>query len=148
MKNSFRMLPSCKPAKEASIKRVAEKGTMGSFLSLLLPLSLLSFPPFPLFLPPLPPFYTRLVAQSLYGVFPALLGQYISEAQGQVKRLSKTFLRISRIGNIPLTWNLVRVFAYRPPFISHHFNHFIYWTVLIMIFILICFQWRDTENQP
>ena len=74
------MLPSCKPAKKASIKRVAEKGTMASFLSLLLPLNLLSFPPFPLSLPPLPPFYARLVAQSQYGVFPGLLGQYISEA--------------------------------------------------------------------
>ena len=126
MKNSCRMLPSCKPAKEASIKRVAEKGTMGSFLSLLLPLSLLSFPPFPRSfprsLPPLPPFYARLVAQSLHGVCPGLLGQYILEAQGQVKRLSKTFLRISRIGNIPLTRNLARVFAYIPPFISHHFG--------------------------
>ena len=30
----------------------------------------------------------------------------------------KTFLRISRIRNIPLTWNLARVFAYIPPFIS------------------------------
>ena len=52
---------------------------MGSFLSLLLPLNLLSFPPFPLSLPPLPPFYARLVAQSQYGVFPGLLSQYISE---------------------------------------------------------------------
>ena len=58
--------------------------------------------------------------------------------------LGKTFLRISRIRNIPLTWILARVFAYLPPFISQILD-FIYWTVLI--FILIYFEWRDTENQ-
>ena len=58
--------------------------------------------------------------------------------------LGKTFLRISRIRNIPLTWILARVFAYLPPFISQ-FLDFIYWTV--SIFILIYFEWRDTENQ-
>ena len=44
----------------------------------------------------------------------------------------KTFLRISRIRNIPLTWILARVFAYLPPFISQILD-FIYWTVLIFI---------------
>ena len=58
--------------------------------------------------------------------------------------LGKTFLRISRIRNIPLTWILARVFVYLPPFISQ-IPDFIYWTVLI--FILIYFEWRDTENQ-
>ena len=58
--------------------------------------------------------------------------------------LGKTFLRISRIRNIPLTWNLARVFAYIPPFISQILG-FIYWTVLILI--LIYFEWRDIENQ-
>ena len=58
--------------------------------------------------------------------------------------LGKTFLRISRIRNIPLTWILARVFFYVPPFISRILD-FIYWTVLI--FILIYFDWRDTENQ-
>ena len=58
--------------------------------------------------------------------------------------LGKTFLRISRIRNIPLTWILARVFVYVPPFISQILD-FIYWTVLI--FILIYFEWRDTENQ-
>ena len=38
----------------------------------------------------------------------------------------KTFLRISRIRNIPLTWILARVFVYVPPFISHGF-----WTLSI-----------------
>ena len=32
--------------------------------------------------------------------------------------LGKTFLRISRIQNIPLTWILARVIVYVPPFIS------------------------------
>ena len=59
--------------------------------------------------------------------------------------LGKTFLRISRIRNIPLlTWILARVFVYVPPFISQILD-FIYWTVLI--FILTCFEWRETENQ-
>ena len=56
--------------------------------------------------------------------------------------LGKTFLRISRIRNIPLTRILARVFVYVPPFISQILD-FIYWTVLI--FILIYFEWRDTE---
>ena len=59
--------------------------------------------------------------------------------------LGKTFLRISRIRNILLTWILARVFVYVPPFISKILD-FIYWTV--SIFILICFEWRDTKNQP
>ena len=58
--------------------------------------------------------------------------------------LGKTFLRISRIRNIPPTWILARVFVYVPPFISQILD-FIYWTVLI--FILIYFEWRDNENQ-
>ena len=57
---------------------------------------------------------------------------------------SKTFLRISRIRNIPLSWILARVFVYVPPFISQILD-FIYWTVLI--FILIYFERRDSENQ-
>ena len=58
--------------------------------------------------------------------------------------LGKTFLRISRIRNIPLTWILARVFAYLPSFISQILD-FVNRTVLI--FILIYFEWRDTENQ-
>ena len=58
--------------------------------------------------------------------------------------LGKTFLRISRIRNTPLTWILARVFVYVPLFISQIVD-FIYWTVLI--FILIYFERRDTENQ-
>ena len=57
--------------------------------------------------------------------------------------LGKTFLRVSRIRNIPLIGILARVFAYLPPNISQILD-FIYWTVLI--FILIYFEWRDTEN--
>ena len=58
--------------------------------------------------------------------------------------LGKTFLRLSRIRNIPLIWILARVFVYAPPFISQILD-FIYWTVLI--FILIYFEWCETENQ-
>ena len=58
--------------------------------------------------------------------------------------LGKTFLRNSRIRNILLTRILARVFVYLPPFISQILD-FIYWTVLI--FILIYFEWCDTQNQ-
>ena len=44
----------------------------------------------------------------------------------------KTFLRTSRIRNIPLTWILARVFAYLPPFISQ-IQDLIYWTVLFIL---------------
>ena len=53
-------------------------------------------------------------------------------------------IRISRIRNIIIAWILARVFVYVPSFISQILD-FIYWTVLI--FILICIEWRDTENQ-
>ena len=39
---------------------------------------------------------------------------------------------------------LARVFVYLPSFFSQNLD-FVYWTVLI--FILIHFEWRDTENQ-
>ena len=58
--------------------------------------------------------------------------------------LSKTFPRISRIRIIPSTQILARVFVYLPPFISQILD-FIY--RLVLIFILIYFEWRDTENQ-
>ena len=58
--------------------------------------------------------------------------------------LGKIFLQISRIRNISLTCILASVFVYVPPFISQILD-FIYWTVLI--FILIYFEWCDTENQ-
>ena len=59
--------------------------------------------------------------------------------------LGKTFFWTSRIRNIPLTWILARVVVYVLPFISQILD-FIYWTVLI--FILIYFEMRGTENQP
>ena len=58
--------------------------------------------------------------------------------------LGKTFLRIFRIWKIALAWILAMVFAYLNPFISLILD-FIYWTVLI--YILVSFEWRDTENQ-
>ena len=50
--------------------------------------------------------------------------------------LDKTFLRIPRIRNIPLTWILARVFAYLPPFISQILDlsierlWFLFWSIL------------------
>ena len=56
----------------------------------------------------------------------------------------KKFLRISCIRKIAVTWNLARVFGYLSSFFSENLD-FTYWMVLI--FILIYFEWRDTENQ-
>ena len=58
--------------------------------------------------------------------------------------LGEKFLRISRIRKIAVTRILARVFAYLPSFISQILD-FIHWPVLI--FILIYFELRDTENQ-
>ena len=54
------------------------------------------------------------------------------------------WVQISRIRNILLTWILARIFVYLPSFISQ-IPDLVYWTVLI--FILIYFEWRDTQNQ-
>ena len=48
------------------------------------------------------------------------------------------------IRKIAVAWILARAFAYLPSFFSQILD-FIHWTVLI--FILIYFEWRDTENQ-
>ena len=56
----------------------------------------------------------------------------------------KTFLRISRIRIIPSTQILARVFVYLPPFISKILDFI---CRMVLIFILIYFEWRDTENQ-
>ena len=58
--------------------------------------------------------------------------------------LGKTFLRISRIRKIPLTRILARVFVYLTPFISQILDFI---CRMVFIFILIYFEWRDTENQ-
>ena len=58
--------------------------------------------------------------------------------------LGETFLPISRIRNIPVTWILAKAFVYVPPFISQILD-FIYRTVLI--FISIYFEWGDTVYQ-
>ena len=56
--------------------------------------------------------------------------------------LGKTFPRISRIRIIPSTQILARVFVYLPPYISQILDF-----ICRMVFILIYFEWRDTENQ-
>ena len=58
--------------------------------------------------------------------------------------LGKTFPRIPRIRSIPSTQILARVFVYLHPFISQILD-FIY--RMVLIFILIYFEARDTENQ-
>ena len=50
--------------------------------------------------------------------------------------LGKTFPRISRIRNIPLTQILARVFVYLPPFISQILDFI---CRMVLIFILIYF---------
>ena len=71
----------------------------------------------------------------------ALPGEHQHGVSTQISiNLGKTFLRISRIRNIPLTWILARVFVYIRPFISQ---------ILLngFDFFFIYFEWRDTENQ-
>ena len=58
--------------------------------------------------------------------------------------LGKTFPRISRRRIIPSTQILARVFVYLPPFIPQILD-FIY--RMVLTFILIYFEGRDTENQ-
>ena len=58
--------------------------------------------------------------------------------------LGKTFPWTSRIRIIPSTQILARVFVYLPPFISQ-IRDFI--CQMVLIFVLIYFEWRDTENQ-
>ena len=58
--------------------------------------------------------------------------------------LGKTFPRISRIRIIPSTQILARVFVYLPPFICQIVNFI---CRMVLIFILIYFGGRDTENQ-
>jgi len=60
------------------------------------------------------------------------------------RNLGKKFLHVSRIRKITVTRILARVFVYLPSFISQILD-FIYWPALI--FILIYFELRDTENQ-
>ena len=58
--------------------------------------------------------------------------------------LDTTFPQISRIRMIPSTQILATVFVYLPPFISQILNVI---CRMVLIFILIYFEWRDTENQ-
>ena len=58
--------------------------------------------------------------------------------------LGKTFPRIPRMRIIPSTQILARVFVYFPPFISQILDFI---CRMVLIFILVYFEWRDTENQ-
>ena len=83
-----------------------------------------------------------LVSVRHVGAHPDELQQGVSIQSSM--NLGKTFPRISRIRIIPSTQILARVFVYLPPFISQILD-FIY--RMVLIFILIYFEWRDTENQ-
>ena len=58
--------------------------------------------------------------------------------------LGKTFPRISRIRIIPSTQILARVFVYLLPFISQILDFI---CRMVLIFILVYFEWRESENQ-
>ena len=58
-------------------------------------------------------------------------------------KLGKTFPRISRIRIIPSTQIVARVFVYLLPFIPQILDLI---CRMVLIFILIYFEWRDTEN--
>ena len=58
--------------------------------------------------------------------------------------LGKTFPRISRIRVIPSTQILARVLVYLPPFIPQILDFI---CRMVLIFIVIYFGRRDTENQ-
>ena len=49
---------------------------------------------------------------------PFRMGTSMASPHKNLYKFAKTFLRISRIWNITLTWILARVFAYLPPFIA------------------------------
>ena len=55
--------------------------------------------------------------------------------------LEKTFLRISSIRKLAVTWILARVFAYLPSFYFQILDS-IYWTVLIFYFDLFWMAWH------
>ena len=59
--------------------------------------------------------------------------------------LGRTFPRISRIRNIPLTWILARVFVYVPPFISQILD-FICWMVWFFFWCILNGVTLKTSN--
>ena len=82
-------------------------------------------------------------------VFVRHVGAHPDELQHGVSiqssiNLGKTFPRISRIRIIPSTQILARVFVYLPPFTSQILDFI---CRMLLLFILIYFEWRDTENQ-
>ena len=81
-------------------------------------------------------------------VFVRHVGAHQDELQHGVSirsiKLGKTFPRISRLRIIPSTQILGTVFAYLPPFIS---QILVFIFGMVLIFILIYFDWRDTGNQ-
>ena len=83
-----------------------------------------------------------LVSVSHVGAHPDELQHGVS-IQSSIN-LGKKFPLISRIRIFPSTQILARVFVYLPPFISQILDFI---CRMVLIFILIYFGWRDTENQ-
>ena len=83
-----------------------------------------------------------LVSVRHFGAYPDELQHGVS-IQSSIN-LGKTYPRISRVRNIPSTQILARVFVYLPPFISQILDFI---CQMVLIFILIYFELRDTENQ-
>ena len=77
------------------------------------------------------------------GVHPDEHHQHGVPIQSSVN-LGKPFLRTPRIRISPSTQILARVFVYLPLFISQILDLI---CRMVLIFILIYFEWRDTENQ-
>ena len=76
------------------------------------------------------------------------VGAHLDELQHGISiqssiNLGKTFPPISRIRIIPSTKIFARVFVYLPPFISQILD---LTCRMVLIFNLIYFEWRDTEN--
>ena len=73
------------------------------------------------------------------------VGAHPDELQHGVSNISiRMASRLSRIRIIPSTQILARVFVYLPPFISQILDFI---CRMVLIFILISFEWCDTENQ-
>ena len=85
---------------------------------------------------------SRFCSKTQWQMFPLVSGRHVGAHLGghqhgvsiQISiNLGKTFLRISSIRKIPVTWILARVFVYLPSFYFQILD-LVYWTVLIFLF--------------
>ena len=96
---------------------------------------------------------SRFCSKTQWQMFLLISGRHVGAHLGEHQHggsiqisinLGKTFLLISSVRKIAVTWFLARVFAY---LLSFYFQilDFLDWRFLF--FILIYCEWRDTENQ-